>query len=251
MCKSITSKCVLMGLLVLLVPAITIAVYSNNAQTPAAAIPMVDAAKEADPLHPAVISVADVISEAQLANWDISVFYDGENLPEGKGTLEEGEIIYQAQCAMCHGEFGEGAQGYPKMLGAPMDEFIETAVNGEDNISVRGINNLWASAPTLYDFIRRAMPFFAPQSLTDDQAYAVTGYVLQLAEVIEDDPEFIDAAYLKAIEMPGAGNYYTDTRPDTQNVRCMQDCYDYAPQIKGSSVEGDISTGSVAKRNKS
>lgn len=196
--------------------------------------------------------VGSSVSDAQLVNWDISVFFDGENLPAGTGTLAEGEVIYQQQCAMCHGEFGEGAKGYPKMLGAPMDEFIQTAVDGEDNVSIRGVNNLWGHAPTLYDFIRRAMPFFAPQSLTAEQTYAVTGYVLALAEVIDGDVEDIDAAYLTSIKMPSADNFYTDPRPDIINVRCMKNCYDFEPEIKGSAIGGeDISIGAINKRDKS
>jgi len=193
-----------------------------------------------------ISNVGSPVTDEQLSSWDISVFFDGENLPAGTGTLTDGEEIYQIQCAMCHGEFGEGASGYPKMLGAPMDEFIQTAQDGEDNVSIRGVNNLWAHAPTLYDFIRRAMPFFAPQSLTPDQTYAVTGYVLLLAEVIDGDVEDIDADYLRSITMPSADNFYTDTRPDIKNVRCMADCYDYEPEVKASALGGaDVSVGAV------
>jgi len=172
-----------------------------------------------------ISGVGSPVTDAQLVNWDISVFFDGENLPKGSGNLEEGEKIYQTQCAMCHGEFGESVKNYPKILGDTMEDFIQVAKDGGNNVSMRGINNLWGHAPTLYDFIRRAMPFFAPQSLTDDQAYSVTGYVLMLAEVIDDDVETIDAALLKSIRMPSVDNFYTDTRPDVKNIRCMKDCY--------------------------
>lgn len=175
------------------------------------------------------------VTDTQLSKWDISVFFDGENLPEGSGTLEEGEEIYQSQCAMCHGEFGEGAKNYPKMLGDSMEDFIQVAKDGGNNVSIRGINNLWGHAPTLYDFIRRAMPFFAPQSLSNDQTYSVTGYVLMLAEVIEDDVEKIDAAFLKSIKMPSVDNFYTDPRPDVHNTRCMKDCYSEKPIIENES----------------
>lgn len=190
-----------------------------------------------------ITGVGSPVTDAQLVNWDISVFFDGENLPKGSGTLDEGEKIYQAQCAMCHGEFGEGLKNYPKMLGDSMEDFIQVAKDGGNNVSIRGINNLWGHAPTLYDFIRRAMPFFAPQSLSKDQTYSVTGYVLMLAEVIDDDVETIDAALLKSIKMPSVDNFYTDTRPDVKNVRCMKDCYTHKPIIvnesEGSSDEKD------------
>lgn len=245
MYRSTMFKRVSILILAILIPAIAIATvfysqYSDSSLT-----------TDSDLSHRTFLSVGSSVTSAQLVSWDISVFYDGENLPPGTGTLTSGEEIYQTQCAMCHGDFGEGVRGYPKMLGAPMDEFIATAQEGEDNISIRGINNLWAHAPTLYDFIRRAMPFFAPQSLTNEQAYAVTGYVLLLAEIIEDDVEDIDAEYLKSITMPSVNNFYTDTRPDIKNVRCMENCYDFAPEIKGNAIQGDISIGSVNKREKS
>lgn len=245
MFKSIMFKRGFILVTVFLIPAVAIAtVYYRSTDGDNTTISI-------DPLHRTFADIGSHVSSAQLVNWDISVYYDGENLPPGSGTLESGEEIYQTQCAMCHGEFGEGARGYPKMLGAPMDEFIQTAQDGEDNISIRGINNLWGHAPTLYDFIYRAMPFFAPQSLTKEQAYAVTGYVLLLAEVIDGEVEDIDADYLKSITMPSVNNFYTDPRPDIQNVRCMQDCYDYAPEVKGNAVKGDISIGSVEKRERS
>ncbi len=239
MSKSTMFNKIVMFSLAILVPATAIAVAFYPQPS------------DKDALHRTFPSVGNTVTDQQLSSWDISVYYDGENLPSGSGTLEAGEEIYQAQCAMCHGEFGEGAKGYPKMLGADMEEFIQTAKDGEDNVSIRGINNLWAHAPTLYDFIRRAMPFFAPQSLTNEQAYAVTGYVLQLAEVIDGDTENIDAEYLKSITMPSADNFYTDTRPDIKNVRCMENCYDFTPEIKGNAIQGDISLGSVDKREKS
>lgn len=163
-------------------------------------------------------------SAPELVNWDISVFFDGENLPQGSGNLEEGEELYNARCAMCHGDFGEGANKYPILLGAETGDIVSTAQEGENNVSMRGINNFWGHAPTLFDTIRRAMPYFAPQSLTADQTYSVTGYVLLLAEVIDDDVEVIDADLLKSIDMPGRDLYVTDNRPDTNNVRCMTDC---------------------------
>ena len=182
-----------------------------------------------------ISGIGSAVTDAQLVKWDISVFFDGENLPKGSGTLEEGEEIYQAQCAMCHGEFGESVKNYPKILGGTMDEFIQVAQDGGNNVSLRGVNNLWGHAPTLYDFIRRAMPFFAPQSLTVDQTYSVTGYVLMLAEVIDDDVEKIDSALLKSIKMPSVDNFYTDTRPDVKNVRCMKDCFKHKPIIVNES----------------
>lgn len=174
-------------------------------------------------------TVGTETSTSELVSWDISVFFDGENLPKGKGDLEEGEEIYAARCAMCHGDFGEGANRYPIILGANVEEMTDAATEDERNVTMRGINNYWGHAPTLFDTIRRAMPYFAPQSLTDDQTYSVTGYVLMLAEVIDEDVEMIDADFLRSIKMPAENLFVTDSRPDTHNVRCMKDCYDVEP----------------------
>lgn len=163
-------------------------------------------------------------SEKETHTWDISVFYDGENLPDGVGNMEEGEELYNTRCAMCHGDFGEGANQYPKLLGAEVDDLVSAAQDGENNVLMRGVNNYWGHAPTLFDTIRRAMPYFAPQSLTPSQTYSLTGYVLLLAEVMDDDVEEINAETLKAIEMPGVNLFVTDNRPDTNNTRCMSDC---------------------------
>ncbi|MDD3608487.1 MAG: c-type cytochrome [Halothiobacillaceae bacterium] len=198
---------------------------------------------------PKVQGIGNAISDADIKPWDISVFFDGENLPAGQGSVKEGEPIYQAKCAMCHGEFGEGARGYPKMLGGTMEEFHHAAQHGEDNVGIRGVNNMWGHAPTLYDYIRRAMPFFAPQSLNDNESYATTCYVLYLAEVIDDEKTVCNADVLKKIKMPAQDNYVTDNRPDTNSKRCMKDCYQGEPVVKGMAVIGDVAVGAVKKRN--
>jgi len=195
-------------------------------------------------LHAASLSgIGQPITDAELVNWDISVFYDGEGLPEGSGTLEQGEEIWAGKCAMCHGDFGEGVRGYPKMMGADLEEFHETAVDNGFNVENRGINNLWAHAPTLFDMIRRAMPYFLPQSMSDDESYAVTGYALYLADIIDDEVEVIDADFLRNLEMPAAHLYYTDTRPDVSNTRCMADCFEGELEVVGKRIEGDFSGG--------
>ena len=190
-----------------------------------------------------IAGIGQPITDAELVNWDISVYFDGEGLPEGKGSLEEGEEIWGAKCAMCHGDFGEGARGYPKMIGASMEEFHETATENGMNVENRGVNNLWAHAPTLYDMIRRAMPFFMPQSLSNDETYSVTGYALMLAEVIEEDYDVvIDAEFIRNVKMPAVDLFYTDNRPDVKAERCMKDCYDFAPDVVQKTVQGDFTS---------
>ena len=182
--------------------------------------------------------IGKTISDQAIAPWSISVHFDGDGLPAGKGSVAQGETVYQAKCAMCHGEFGEGAKGYPKMLGETVEQIHALAAKDEDTVGARGINSLWGHAPTLYDYIRRAMPFFAPQSLSNDEAYATTCYVLYIAEIIKDDKTVCDAATLKATKMPSQDNYYTDTRPDIKNARCMNDCMKEVPVVKEMAVVG-------------
>lgn len=190
-------------------------------------------------------SVGTATNAKELVNWDITVGYEGLELPAGSGNLEEGETIYQNRCAMCHGDFGEGANRYPMILGSSLEEMQEAAIEGERNVMMRGVNNFWGHAPTLFDMIRRAMPYFAPQSLTVDQTYSVTGYVLMLAEVIDDEGQEINADFIRSIEMPSENIFITDTRPDVLNKRCMKDCYTQEPQIDINKVnlEDDVPKG--------
>ncbi|MCL7750396.1 cytochrome c [Guyparkeria hydrothermalis] len=177
------------------------------------------------------------ITDKAIEPWDISVFYDGENLPKGSGTVEAGQEPYDTQCAMCHGAFGEGAEGYPKMAGDPMPQFITSLKQGLDGVGNRGVNNAWGHAPTLFDMIKRHMPFYAPGTMGVDESYAVTCYVLNLANIV--DYEFTCSnETLADVKMPAADYYVTDTRPDTDNQRCMSDCYDYEPKVVGAAVTG-------------
>ncbi|MFP4252281.1 MAG: c-type cytochrome [Guyparkeria sp.] len=177
------------------------------------------------------------ITEKAIEPWDISVFYDGENLPKGEGSVADGEQPYQAQCAMCHGDFGEGAEGYPKMAGDPMPQFVESLKQGLDGVGNRGVNNAWGHAPTLFDMIKRHMPFYAPGTMGVDESYAVTCYVLNLGGIVDMDFTCSDEN-LADVEMPSVDYFVTDTRPDTDNQRCMEDCTDEEPEVVYSAVEG-------------
>jgi cytochrome c5 len=203
----------------------------------------------ADKTAPKISGVGMKITQAALKPWDISYFYDGTNLPDGKGTVSAGEKIYNKDCAMCHGDFGEGAHGYPKMVGDPVDQFEASAKAGVDAVGNRGINNTWGNAPTLMDEIHRHMPFYAPGTLTVDESYSATCYVLNLANIVDDN--FVcDKESLPKIVMPGEKLYTTNLGSDTHNIRCMKDCYKGTPAVvqKAASI-GDVSVGKVEKRD--
>lgn len=157
-------------------------------------------------------------TEAQIAGWDIDVRPDGKGLPEGSGTVDEGMEVYETHCSSCHGTFGEGMGRYPKLAGG--DGSL-----AEDRPE-KTVGSYWPYASTLWDYIHRAMPFYAPQSLTDDQVYALTAYILNLNYIVDGD--FVsNKDTLPKVKMPNRDGFtWQDPRPDTHNERCMDDCRD-------------------------
>ena len=151
---------------------------------------------------------------AQVAAWDIDVAPDGRNLPVGRGTVARGRDIYMAQCAACHGAQGEGGLG-DKLVGGQGTLATPTPV--------KTVGSFWPYATTLFDYVRRAMPLAAPQSLTDEDVYAVSGYVLFLNGLVAETAT-IDARTLTALKMPNRDGFVGDPRPDTRNPGCRRDC---------------------------
>jgi cytochrome c len=158
---------------------------------------------------------------AQIGGWDIDVRPDGAGLPEGRASVAEGQAIYDAKCANCHGTFGESTD-YMAIAGG-------VGSLGTDQ-PVRTTGSKLNHATTLFDYIRRAMPFNAPKSLTDHEVYALTAYVLNLNGILPDDA-VLDRAGLVALRLPNRDGFTTahglgrvDGRPDTHNAACMKDC---------------------------
>src|SRR6202040_141270 len=129
---------------------------------------------------------------AEIAGWNIDIDRDGDNLPSGSGRVSHGREVFDQQCAACHGAKGEGGLGDP-------------LVGGQGTLAtpkpVRTVGSYWPYAPTLFDYIRRAMPQNAPQSLSNDDVYAVSAYVLNLNGLLPADAT-LDAKTLPAIKMP-------------------------------------------------
>lgn len=170
---------------------------------------------------------------AQVAGWAIGVRPDGQGLPPGKGSVADGDEIYATQCAACHGTFGEANGRYPRIAG-------NGKLTGERPEETVG--SFWPYATTLYDYINRAMPFPAPRSLSADQVYAVTAYVLNLNNLV-DDSFVADKDSLPKLKMPNRDGFiWKDPRPDTHDVACMTNCRP-AEEIKiFSSAEGKTLT---------
>lgn len=168
---------------------------------------------------------------AQIAGWDIDVRGDdGKGLPPGKGTVAHGGDVFAQQCAACHGTFGEGEDRYPKLAGG---EGTLTADRPEPTVG-----SYWPFAPTLWDYINRAMPFPAPHSLSADDVYAITAYVLNINNIVPSD--FVaDRDTLPKVKMPNRDHFiWKDPRPDTAAVACMKACEDAKDVKVLSTAEG-------------
>ena len=142
------------------------------------------------------------ISHAELAAWDIHVLADGTNLPRGSGTSAQGAPIYAQKCAHCHGEGGKGGPN-AALVGAPPIKSID---------ATKTIANFWPYSTTIFDFIRRAMPWQAPRTLTDDEVYALTAYILALNKIIGEQ-EVMNAQTLPKVKMPNRDGF-TPRFPD-------------------------------------
>ena len=168
---------------------------------------------------------------AEIAGWDIDVRGDdGAGLPAGKGSVQRGADVFAEQCAACHGTFGEGEGRYPKLVGG----------NGtlRDDRPEPTVGSYWPFAPTLFDYINRAMPMPAPHALPADDVYALTAYILNLNDIVSGD--FVaDRDSLPKVKMPNRDHFtWTDPRPDTNAKPCMSACVSAADVRITSTAEG-------------
>jgi cytochrome c len=136
------------------------------------------------------------IDPAEIAAWDISILPDGTGLPPGSGTPAQGAPIYAQKCAMCHGIDGKGGVNAAVVGGGP--------IKGME--SAKTIANFWPYATTIFDFTRRAMPWQQPRSLTNDEVYALTAYILALNKLIGENDE-MNAKTLPNVKMPNRDGF--------------------------------------------
>ncbi len=145
-------------------------------------------------------------TEVEIAGWNIDIDRNGTNLPPGKGAVSLGREVFNQQCAACHGSKGEGGVG-------------DKLVGGQGTLAtakpVKTVGSYWPYATTLFDYIRRAMPHPSPQSLSNDEVYAVTAYVLYLNGLLPEGAT-LDAKTLPSIKMPNRDNFVGDPRPDVK-----------------------------------
>jgi S-disulfanyl-L-cysteine oxidoreductase SoxD len=141
----------------------------------------------------------------KIRELDISVAPDGSGLPRGHGTVEQGRIVYQTLCANCHGDRGQGATHYPALVG------------GRGTLPsknpVRTVGSYWPYATTVWDFVHRTMPYPRPGSLSANETYAVTAFILYLNGIIDEKAE-LNEATLPRVIMPNRDGFVGDPRPD-------------------------------------
>jgi cytochrome c551/c552/cytochrome c553 len=203
----------------------------------AALLALVCAVADAQPRYDGIGRAA---TPREIAAWDIDVRPDFQGLPAGRGTVAEGQKLWEAQCAGCHGIFGESNQVFSPIVGGTTRRDIETghvAALRDPNYPQRTTMMKVSELSTLWDYIRRAMPWTAPKTLSVDEVYAVTAYILHLADVLPADAELSDRNIREAqARLPNRNGVITQhakwpgpefgarRKPDVQGSTCMRDC---------------------------
>ena len=167
--------------------------------------------------EPGGFGLGRVATSEEIAGWDVDVRPDGTGLPPGSGSVEQGEAIYLERCAACHGEFGEGAGRYPVLMGG-FDSLQEDRPE-------KTIGSYWPYASTIWDYVQRAMPFGEARSLSADETYAVTAFLLYLNEVVEDDFVLTRENFAE-VRLPNEEGFFLREGPDLPSGTepCMKDC---------------------------
>ena len=182
------------------------------------------------------LGIGRVATPEEIAGWDIDVRPDGVGLPVGKGTVKDGEALYVERCAACHGEFGESVDRWPILSGGA------GTLAGHD--PVKSIGSYWPYASTVIDYVRRSMPYGNAQSLTHDELYAVTAYVLYLNDIIADEDYELNEKNFTSLKLPNEPNFFDDDRETTEKAfwrdPCMANCESEPAKILGRARALDV-----------
>jgi len=157
------------------------------------------------PAHAQQYGLGRTPPAALLRAWDIDIAPDGAGLPPGAGSVADGARVYAERCAVCHGPEGKG-QPEDRLVGGSKGTLASDK-------PVKTVGSFWPYATTLFDYIRRAMPFNAPQSLRNEQVYALVAYLLNLNGVVPADA-VMNSTSLAAVRMPNRDGFVADPRPD-------------------------------------
>ncbi len=157
----------------------------------------------------------------EVAAWDLDVFPDGSNLPVGSGDVLVGEELFADYCAVCHGDFAEGVDNWPKLAGGA------DTLDHEDPLKTVG--SYWPYLSTTFDYVRRSMPFGNAQTLSNDEVYAIVAYIIYSNDLVDEDFVLSNETFT-GVELPNAGGFIVDDRAETEypifTDRCMADCKD-------------------------
>ncbi|MBY4892895.1 c-type cytochrome [Rhodobacteraceae bacterium N5(2021)] len=172
----------------------------------------------------------------EVAAWDIDIRPDGEGLPVGSGDVWTGEELFVDYCSACHGDFGEAVGRWPVLAGG------FGTLDGED--PVKTIGSYWPYLSTVWDYVHRAMPYGAAQSLSDDEVYAITAYLLYLNEVVDDDFVLSNETFAD-VEMPNEDAFFMDDRAEVElplftQEPCMTDCTDGPVEVTMNAMVLDV-----------
>jgi cytochrome c len=208
-------------LLLAVVGLVGAALFGRSALNRAASGHAASSGKGDDSL-PAHFGIGRAATAPELARIDVDVRADGRGLPAGSGTPAAGAGIYAAKCAACHGRNGEGvrqgsAQLGPRLVGRnPGDAFDFNESTRKEG--AKTIGNYWPYATTIFDYVRRAMPQDRPGSLSDDEVYALTAYLLERNQIIPATAT-MDARSLPQVKMPSRDRFARDDRETSTHVR--------------------------------
>jgi mono/diheme cytochrome c family protein len=158
-------------------------------------------------------------TKEEIEAWDLSIGPDGKGLPPGQGTAKDGAPIFAAKCAVCHGDEGQGAKIGPRVVGGIADTETLTTLK-----PVRSVGGYWPYATTVWDFIRRAMPRDQGGTLTPNEVYALTAFILAKSKIIQET-DVLDAKTLPQVKMPNRNAFvpanFADI-PDEKKRGCTQ-----------------------------
>jgi len=207
--------------------------------------------------HKTPFNKGKTATENEQKAWDIDVMPDGTGLPEGSGSVEFGDEVYEEKCVSCHGDFGAGSGFYPKLTAGNAYEAQKTLINqrvgGQEDGPQRTFGSNWPYASTLWWYIKTGMPHQAPMSLTTEEVYALSAYILYINEmeidgVLVDDEYVLDREKFLKIVMPNvdgfepkingpkgqdnARAYFNEPLNYGNGVRCMKDCFEGEPEVQ-------------------
>ena len=163
--------------------------------------------------YPSKLDFGQPATEQEIAAFAIAIPADGKGLPPGTGDYAKGKQVYETACAACHGVNLTGVAGLPDMPSGAALRLIGGRGTLTSQKPTTTVESYWPYATTLFDYIRRAMPFMAPGSLTDEEVYAVSAYILAEAKII-DKTAVLDARTLPQVQMPNRDGFIPDPRPE-------------------------------------